>query len=109
MGEFIVEKVNWKKGEIGLQNFVIFENDGVTRRNGTGKTYSFAFWKRGTATLKGSGALVATDEVQGEHNYVVVATDTDTIDDYIGEIIESPNNLRSETFEVDVEESSNFA
>lgn len=110
MGEFIVENVIWKKGEEGLQHFILFESDGKTRRDGTGKTYSFSFWKQGEGVAKGSGALTATDEVQGEHDYPVQAVDTDTIDDYIGEIIEDPggSKLRSETFEVDVEESSDF-
>ena len=110
MGEFIVEDVAWKKGEEGLQSFILFESDGITRRDGTGKTYTFAFWKRGATVVKGSGSLAATDEVQGEYDYTVLAGDTDTIDDYIGEVIEDPGGtkLRSETFEVCVEESSDF-
>jgi len=110
MGEFIVEDVKWKKGEEGIQQFILFESDGITRRNGTGKSYNFAFWKRGSTTLKGSGSLTVTDALQGEHDYVVIPANTNTIDDYIGEIIEDPGgtNLRSETFEVKVEESSDF-
>ena len=110
MGEFIVENVTWKKGERGLQSFILFESDGITRRDGTGNSYTFAFWKRGATAVKGSGTLAATDEVQGEYDYTVLAADTDTIDDYIGEVIENPgsNNIRSETFKVDVEESSDF-
>lgn len=110
MGEFIIEDVKWKKGEEGLQHFILFESDGTTRRNGTGKSYTFAFWKRGATSVKGSGVLVATDTVQGEYDYTVTPSNTDTIDDYIGEIIEDPTgtNLRSDTFNVDVEESSDF-
>lgn len=110
MGEFIVEDIKWKKGEKGLQSFVLFESDGKTRRNGTGKTYNFAFWKRGAIVVKGSGSLAATDAPQGEHDYTVLAADTNTIDDYIGEVIENPgtDDLRSETFKVSVEESSDF-
>ena len=111
MGEFIVENVKWKKGEQGIQKFILFESDGVTRRNGSGKSYNFAFWERGATTVKGSGSLVATDAPQGEHDYTVTATDTDTIlDHYIGEIIEDPGGagIRSDTFKVFVEESSDF-
>lgn len=110
MGEFIVGDVIWKKGEEGLQSFILFESDGITRRDGTGKTYTFAFWKRGTIVVKGSGALVPTDIVQGEFDYTVLSADTDTINDYIGEVVEDPGGtkLRSETFEVCVEESSDF-
>lgn len=110
MGEFIVEDIKWKKSEEGLQHFILFESDGKTRRNGTGKTYNFAFWKRGATSVKGSGSLTVTDAVQGEYEYTVTASNTDTIDDYIGEIIENPGStkLRSETFNVDVEESSDL-
>jgi len=111
MGEFIVEDIKWKKGEQGLQHFILFESDGKTRRNGTGKTYNFAFWIRGAAVVKGSGSLVATDTVQGEYDYSLGTTDTDTVlDHYIGELIEDPASakLRSETFKVEVEESSDF-
>lgn len=111
MGEFIVDNVVWKKGEQGLQNFILYESDGITRRNGTGKTYQFNFWKKGTTTLSGGGALVAINAPQGEYYYIVLATDTDTIDDFIGELIEDPGSaaLRSETFDVDIKESSNFS
>lgn len=111
MGEFIVADVKWKKGEEGIQQFIIFESDGVTRRIGTGKSYTFSFWIRGAAAVKGTGALVATDAVQGEYDYTVTAANTDTIlDHYIGEIIEDPTGtkLRSETFKVFVEESSDL-
>ena len=106
MGEFIVENVNWKKGETGLQHFILVESDGVTRRNGTGKTYIFSFWKKDAATIKGTGALSPSDPVQGEHNYTVVAGDTDTEEEYKGELIENPGGLRSDTFKVFVDESS---
>jgi len=110
MGEFIVENVRWKKGESGLQEFHLFESDGKTVRDGTGKTYDFAFWKRGATAVKGTGALTPFDEVNGIHRYSLAGTDTDTIDDYIGEIIEDPAGakIRSETFQVDVEESSDL-
>lgn len=111
MGEFIVENVHWKKGEEGLQHFILYESDGVTRRNGTGKTYNFAFWKRKATSLKGSGALVPTDIVNGEYDYTVVATDTDTeFDHYLGELIEDPagTKLRSNTFKVFVAPSSDL-
>ena len=111
MGEFIVEDVKWKKGEEGIQQFILFESDGITRRNGTGKTYRFDFWIRGSTAIKGGGALVATDTVQGEYDYTVTSIDTDTIlDHYIGEITEDPigTKLKSETFKVEVEESSDF-
>ena len=110
MGEFIVEDIAWKKGEEGLQQFILFESDGITRRDGTGVVYNFAFWKKGAAAVKGSGVLVAVDEAQGEHSYAVKAVDTDTIDNYIGELIEDPTGtkIRSETFKVIVEESSDL-
>jgi len=111
MGEFIVEDIKWKKGEEGIQKFILFESDGITRRNGSGKTYNFAFWKQGAAVVKGSGVLTATDAPQGEHDYTVTSTDTDTIlDHFIGEIIEDPGgaDARSETFKVFVDESSDF-
>ena len=110
MGEFIVEDVHWKKGEQGVQKFIIFESDGVTRRNGTGLTYSFAFWKDGAATIKGSGNLNATSAAQGEHDYVLQSTDTDTVYEFLGELIEDPagTKLRSETFKVIVEKSSDL-
>ncbi len=110
MGEFIVEDVKLKKGEEGIQKFIIFESDGITRRNGTGNTYEFKFWKRGSGTLEGGGALVPTDITQGEFDYIVLATDTDSINNFIGEVIENPGGtkLRSETFKVLVTESSDF-
>ncbi len=110
MGEFIIEDVNWKKGEGGTQQFILFESDGITRRDASGKTYNFAFWKRSAAAVKGSGALSITNPTQGELSYSLAGTDTDTIDNYIGEIIEDPsgNKLRSETFKVFVEESSDL-
>ena len=109
MGEFIVDDVKWKKGEQGIQQFILFESDGISRRDGTGKTYDFSFWKRGATSLKGTGALVPTDTVQGEYDYVVISTDTDTVfDHYLGELIEDPATakLKSESFKVIVEESS---
>ena len=108
MAEIIVEDVKWKKGEEGIQKFILFESDGVTRRNGTGKTYEFKFWKARQITLKGSGALVPTDIANGEYDYSVQSTDTDTINDYIGELIEDPAGakLKSNTFVVNVEEAS---
>ena len=111
MGEFIVEDVHWKKGEQGLQKFVLFESDGIDRRNGSGKSYKFAFWKRGAEVVKGEGALIAVDEVMGEYNYVVSMGDTDTVlDHYLGELIEDPDDtkLRSNSFKVIVEESSDL-
>ena len=110
MAEFVIENIEWKKGELGIQRFIIYESDGVTRRNGSGKAYDFKFWKARGNVLKGSGTLVATDTVQGEYNYLLVATDTDTINDYRGEVIEDPstNKLKSNTFKVDVAESSDF-
>ncbi len=108
MGEFIVEDVEWKKGELGLQKFILFESDGITRRNGTGISYNFAFWKKGATTNKCSGALVPVDAPNGEYTYAVKVTDTDTIDEYIGELIEDPtgSKLKSDTFKVNVAESS---
>ncbi len=110
MGEFIIEDVHWKKGEEGVQQFILFESDGVTRRDATGLSYNFAFWKRGAAAVKGSGSLAVTNPTQGELSYSIPAANTDTIDNYIGEIIEDPagNKLRSETFKVIVEESSDL-
>ncbi len=110
MAEIIVENVEWKKGETGIQKFILFESDGVTRRDGTAHSYIFSFWKSRGAVLKGTGVLVSTDAVQGEYDYTVIATDTDTIDDYIGEVIEDPSvfKLKSNTFKVDVAESSDF-
>ncbi len=108
MGEFIVKNVQWKKGEKGDQQFILFESDGVTRRNGTGLAYEFQFWKKNATVLKGGGALIAVDAAQGEWSYTVIAGDTDTVEEYIGELIEEPLSiaLRSETFDVDVSESS---
>ena len=110
MGEFIVEDVKWKKGEEGIQKFIIFESDGTTRRDGTGESYNFKFWKRGSGILQGGGTLVATDTLEGEYNYFVLNADTDTINSYIGEIIEDPSGtkIRSDTFAVIVAESSDF-
>lgn len=111
MGQFIVGNIKWKKGERGKQLFILFESDGVTRRNGTGFDYEFKFWKKGASATKGGGSLIAIDAVNGEYEYILTATDTDTVDDYLGEIIEDPNNskARSETFDVDVEESSDLS
>ena len=108
MGQFIVEDVHWKKGETGLQSFINFESDGITRRDGTGKTYVFSFWKKNASSVKGTGALAITDEVQGEYDYTVIAGDTNTINEYKGETIENPGGLRSDTFRVIVEESSDL-
>ena len=110
MGEFIVDNVKWKKGEQGIQKFVLFESDGITRRNGTSNTYTFSFWKKGGTATKGSGSLTPTDAAQGEYDYTVIAGDTDTIEEYIGELIENPaaEKVRSETFDVEVKESSDF-
>lgn len=111
MVDIVVENVIWKKGEKGIQKFIIFDSDGVTRRNGTGKTYDFSFWKSRGTVVKGTGALVATNESQGEYSYIVLAANTDTIENYIGEIIENilTDKLRSNTFKVDVEESSDLS
>lgn len=111
MAEIVIDNVEWKKGEIGIQKFILFESDGVTRRDGSGKSYKFSFWKSRGNVLKGTGSLVSTDAVQGEYDYTVIVTDTDTIDDYIGEVIEDPtgDKLKSNTFKVDVAESSDFA
>ncbi len=110
MGEFITESVHWKKGEKGDQQFILFESDGTTRRDGTGLTYEFQFWKKNASSLKGGGALIAVDEAQGEWSYTVLAGDTDTVEEYIGELIELPLGvaLRSETFDVEVSESSDL-
>ncbi len=110
MGEFIVQNVQWKKGEKGDQQFILFESDGITRRNGSTLSYEFQFWKKNATSLKGGGTLIAIDADQGEWSYTVVAGDTDTVEEYIGEIIEEPSGvaLRSETFDVDVGESSDL-
>jgi len=110
MAEIIIENVEWKKGEEGTQHFIIFESDGTTRRNGTGKSYTFSFWKSRGSALKGTGSLVATDATNGEYDYTVTSANTDTIEKYIGELIEDPTGtkLRSNTFEVNVKESSDF-
>ncbi len=110
MGEFIVEDVHLKKGEAGSQKFIIFESDGITRRDGTGKTYDFKFWKTGATVVKGGGSLTGVIIAQGEWAYTVVAGDVDTIDEYKGEVIEDPAGvkLRSETFAVFIEESSDL-
>lgn len=111
MGEFIVEDVVWKKGELGAQQFQLYESDGVTKRDGSGISYTFSFWKRGAQVLKGTGSLSAVDAVNGLHQYSVQTGDTDTVfDHYVGEIIEDPSGtkLRSETFKVIVEDSSDL-
>ncbi len=110
MAQIVVDDVEWKKGETGVQKFIIFESDGITRRDGSTHSYVFSFWKSRGTVLKGTGGLVSTDAVQGEYDYTVVASDTNTIDDYVGEIIEDPvgDNLKSNTFKVDVAESSDF-
>ena len=108
MAELLVNDIYWKKGEQGLQNFEIFDSDNVTPRDGTGKTYTFKFWKQGEAATKGSGSLVDTDITNGKWQYTVQSTDTDTVENYIGELIEDPAGaaLRSNTFYVIVEDSS---
>lgn len=110
MAELIVEDIEWKKGEEGLQKFIIYESDNNTRRNGTGKSYEFKFWSKYTKTLKDNGSLVATDEVNGEYDYIVKAADTDTVGEFLGEIIEDPDGakLRSNTFNVNVNPSSDL-
>ncbi len=111
MGEFIVEDVFLKKGEAGTQKFIIFESDGITRRDGTGKNYNFKFWKTGATVVKGGGALTGILIIEGEWAYIVVAADVNTIDEYKGEVIEDPagEKLRSETFAVFVDESSDLS
>lgn len=110
MGEFIVEDVRWKKGETGIQKFILFESDGVTRRNGTGLSYEFKFWKRGSGILEGGGAMSQIDAILALYNYSVLAADTDSINNFIGEIIEDPvsTKIKSDTFNVIVAESSDF-
>ncbi len=110
MGEFIVEDIHWKKGEQGNQKIINFESDGITRRDGTGLTYNFFFWKPGAAATKGGGALTPVIIAQGEFAYPLGATDTDTIEEYVGELIEDPTGtkLRSDTFKVIIEESSDL-
>ena len=111
MGKFIVDDVKWKKGEEGLQKVNLFESDGITVRDLTGNTYEFKFWKRGSGILQGGGsAVISGDPLLGILDYTVLATDTDTINNYIGEIIENPGaaELRSETFKVLILESSDF-
>ncbi len=109
MGEFIVEDVHWKKGEEGLQEFHVFESDGTTIRDATGKTMNFAFWKKNSTAVKGSGACtILGDPTNGEWTYPVSASNTDTEEEYKGELIEDPiaTKLKSETFKVIVGESS---
>lgn len=110
MAELVVEDITWKNGEEGVQKFIIFESDGVTRRNGTGKSYEFKFWAKFGSVLKGSGSLSATDAANGEYDYAVQEGDTDTVGDFLGEIIEDPDGagLRSNTFNVEVEKSSDL-
>lgn len=113
MGEFIIEDVKLKKGEEGIQKFILHESDGITLRDLTGKTYEFKFWKRGSGVLKGGGACVISNPpgTDGVLDYTVLANDTNTLNNYIGELIEDPTGtkLRSDTFKVIVEESSDFS
>ena len=111
MGKFIVEDIKWKKGEEGIQKIILFESDGTTLRDLTGKTYEFKFWKRGSGILEGGGSCsINGDPTNGNLDYIVLSTDTDAINNFIGEIIEDPSGakLRSDTFKVLVEESSDF-
>lgn len=108
MAEIVIDDIEWKKGELGSQRFIIYDSDNVTRRNGSNKNYQFKFWKSRSNVLKGSGSLVNIDESNGVFSYTMQSGDTDTIDDYVGEIIEDPTGekLRSNTFKVFVRESS---
>lgn len=108
MAELITKDIHWKKGEEGVQKFEIYESDGTTRRNGTGKTYSFKFWNDKTLALEGTGSLSPTDVTNGKYDLVVFSGFTDVIGDFSGELVEDPSGakLRSNTFRVYVDKSS---
>ena len=109
MAQLVVkEDIKWKKGEEGVQKFILYDSDGKTRHNGTGHTYQMKFWKDGSSSLKGTGSLSPTSAVDGEYDMVVASAFTDTVDEYLGEIIEDPtgSKLRSNTFNIFVEKSS---
>lgn len=108
MAEFIVDSIKWKKGELGYQTIHLYESDGQTKRDGTGKSYKFTFWKKGYDSLKGEANLTSVAPHDGEHTFRVIESFTDTVGEFRGEIIEDPDGdkLRSETFVVKVEQSS---
>ncbi|MGH9992737.1 MAG: hypothetical protein ACREBU_22760 [Nitrososphaera sp.] len=106
MADLIISNVVWKKGERGNQRLIIYDSDGTTKHNLTGHSYTFKFWKDGASSNKGSGSLTIIDAVNGEAEYAVLITDTDTVNRYIGEIVETDTNLKTSTFAVEVLETA---
>jgi len=105
MAELIVDDITWKKGEKGKQQFEIHDSDGKLR-DLTGNTYTFHFWApTDTPVDKGTGSVSIVTALSGLAEYTVLAADTDTVEEYFGEIIENPgtDDLKSNTFSVSVE------
>lgn len=100
MADLVVSQVVWKKGERGNQRFIIYDSDGVTKHPLTGHSYTFTFWKPGASQNKGTGSLTIIDAPNGEAEYAVQTTDTDTADSYEGKIAETDTNLKTKTFPV---------
>ena len=105
MAELVTNDIRWKKGETGTHNFIIFESDGVTRKNITGITFTFKFWVKDAVANKGTAVLSATDAVNGEALITVSSGFTDTVEDYLGEL-QGDNGNYTSTFNVFVEPSA---
>ena len=104
MAEIITNSIIWKTGETGKQYIVLYESDGITRRNGIGKTYTLKFWLRGATNLYGSGSLTAVDASQGEYYYSVTSGNTVSAGDFEAEIAETTGSdiLKTNTFEIQI-------
>lgn len=103
MADLIVTSVEWKKGETGNQRIIVYDSDGVTKHILTGHTYTFKVWKEGDTTNKINGAsLTIIDAPNGELEYAVQSADTNTVDYYSGEVLETDTGLKTKTFAVAV-------
>lgn len=111
MAEIITSDVKWKVGERGNQIFFIYDSDGKALHDLTGMTYNFKIWDEGTdppSLIGGGPCAIVGDPTNGEVEYPVTATDTDTEAEYLGEIVEDLGAVekRTNTFKVEILPSS---
>ena len=104
MADIIVADCRWKVGEKGDQEFHLFDSDGETVRNGSGKAYKLYFWLVDATTLKNSALLTAIDALKGKWKYALQTSDNDAVAEYDAEIEEEPTGtiLTSNTFKITV-------
>lgn len=105
MAELVVGDILWKKGETGIQTVNIYDSDNITRKDITGITYTFKFWKVGEVSNKGTAVLTPVTPLSGIATFTVSSGFTDTVEDYLGELV-GDDGEKSNTFDVKVIESA---